>query len=170
MTPEIPDGGIWAAVGATGVGGIFFALKMWRAIRQEFSGANLEKQQETAIARGIARTQELENKIEAKDTKLNEQAVAIGLAQGEARALRMQNEELIKNKDYWKERAMRLEGENSKLERDCDVLTTHLAHTQIRLSIAKGEIDQKSLGGAPLAPLSQEATERLDTVLKIAAG
>ena len=170
MTPEIPDGGIWAAVGATGVGGIFFALKMWRAIRQEFSGANLEKQQEAVIARGIARTQELENKIEAKDAKLNEQAVALGLAQGEARALRMQNDELLKNKDYWKERAMALESANTKLDRDCDVLTTHLAHTQIRLSIAKGEIDQKALGGAPLAPLPPDVADRLDAVLKIATG
>ena len=170
MTPgtELATGGTWAAVGATGVGAIFLALKVWRAIRQEFSGANLEKTQEGIITRSITRTQDLEGKIEAIQTKYNEQSVALGNAQGEAKAYKLQIESMTSNKDYWKERALGLEKANDELERAVDILTAHMAQLQIKISADKGDIDPASVVENSLPKLPDDIASRIKSSIRIA--
>lgn len=171
--PDIPGGtgGIAAAIGAGGLGAVFLSMKVWRWLRQEFRAETNEKLQESFQNRTITRATELEKELKELQNKYNEQTIALGMAKGELSAVKAQLESMVTNKDYWKDRAHELEKQKSALDlkladldKTVDMLTLHLANTQFRLAVARGELDPKALVSTPLALLPESAQARLDEI------
>ena len=165
---ELPESGVIAAAVATGGGGLFMALRMWRAVRQELGASVNEKQQEAFQARTLTRAQDLEKKLEDLQTKFVEQSITLGVAKGESGALRLQLDEMLKNKDYWRGRALDLEKTTAELDKAVDMLTVHLANAQIRLSIAKGDLDPKTAVVGAVGELPEVAKARLAAACRTA--
>ena len=161
--PDLGAGGNIAAAATGGVVGVYALLQVITQIRKTFSSAEQDKQQGDFQSRTLIRVQELEKKLEDLQSKYTEQSIALGAALGERNALKNNYEEMVKNKDYWRERALSLEKVNADLDKAADILTTHLIHAQMRLSVYKGDLDPASLSAMPLLALPDSVKERLES-------
>ena len=167
VMPDLGEGGNIAAAATGGGVGIVMLLQVWKQIRQSFSAATNEKQQEAFQTRTLARIQELEKKLEDMQSKNTEQSIALGTATGERNAAKSNYEEMTKNKDYWRERALAVEIKNAELDKAVDMLSVHLMQLQIKLGIKRGDIDPKSSPCTPLIGLPESVQARMAEIVRI---
>lgn len=155
-----------ALSGAGGVGAVVAVMRGWRFIRKEFADAEGDKRQSDFNARTISRADYLEKQLDEMRTKLSEQAIALGIARGEAEAYKMQVKGISDSKDEWKTRAMESAKANAELDRAVTTLSAHLM--QMRMQAASADGVGCDVTQTP--PLSALAKERMAMDFKLVGG
>lgn len=146
---------------AGGLGLLMLALKIWGLFRKEFSNADLEKQQAALQSHTTNRMLELEKQLAERQEKINSLTSDLGELRGECKALKMQNTELERAKEYWSARTREAETKFSGLEDAVDSLTVHAIQAEMKIAVLSGELDAKTVNINPVEVLPRVIREKL---------